>query len=204
MPTRLKFPQGSAFQAQLQFVENGAPVDLTGATLTATVGETTVSTTVTNTALGLFRLSIPASATADKPRTVEYFWRVAALLADGRTLISEGTHGWLQLTPAALLAPEAPCDTTVLGSTATATSLTSANFVGIRVDITTAAQHRAVVTAGRTPLPWVIATLENDTLTTWSLRTRVSGETDDGTLYRVPDDYHATSNNVIWVRASLT
>jgi hypothetical protein len=44
------------------------------------------------------------------------------------------------------------------------------------------------------------------TFVTWTLRARTVD--DDPTTYpdqyRVPDDYHATTNYVIWVRSSLT
>jgi hypothetical protein len=77
------------------------------------------------------------------------------------------------------------------------------HFVCLRPDVTNAAQHRALITAGRSR-PWVIITLESDTWCTWTLRTRGVGESDDGDAYRVPSDYHATTNNVIWVRSAIT
>lgn len=76
------------------------------------------------------------------------------------------------------------------------------NSPQLKPAITTAAQHRAVVTAGAV-LPLVYLTLEDGAWSCWTLRARGIGEDDDGTSYRVPDDYNASTNNVIWVKTSL-
>lgn len=72
----------------------------------------------------------------------------------------------------------------------------------LRPDLTSAALHRAVLTAGRN-LPVVYLTLEDGLWQCWTLRTRVDGEVDDGTTYRLPADWHASTNNVIWVKTAL-
>lgn len=76
-------------------------------------------------------------------------------------------------------------------------------FLGVRSDVTTAALHRAVITAGRV-VPWVMITLEDDLWCTWTLRTRIDGEVDDTVGYRVPTDYNLATNNTIWVKSGLS
>lgn len=78
----------------------------------------------------------------------------------------------------------------------------ASQFPGVRTDITSAALHRAVVTAGAA-VPWLIITLEGGLLTPWILRQREAGEDDDTNTYRVPNDWHATTNNRVWMRTSF-
>jgi hypothetical protein len=75
-------------------------------------------------------------------------------------------------------------------------------FLGIRAEVTSAVLHRAVVTAGRS-VPWLIVTLEGGFLMLWVLRARGIGEDDDTNNFRLPDDYNAVSNDVVWMRTTL-
>lgn len=217
MATRIKFPKGSTFSFLRQFMRAGDPVDLTGATLAAWLKYSpddavadviaTLTVAVTNSALGIVRITIAAEDTAALARSIEYYWRCEAEIASGDLVAPEALHGPVALTPTIeLVRPDIVAETLVPSEASELTSLASSGFLGIRADITTAAAHKAIATAGRTPLPWVIATLEDGTFATWTLRARTGA--DDPTTYpdqyRVPDDYNASTNHVIWVRSSLT
>lgn len=213
MATRLRFPKGSSFSFLRQFVRDGAAVDISGGTVTGYLkyspddddadAISALTIAVTNSALGIVRVTLPGAITADLPRSIEYYWRVEADMTGGDILAPEALHGPVALTPEIqLVNPGFVAETLVPSEASDLTALSESSFLGIRSDITSAALHRAVVTAGRTPLPWVIATLEDGQFLTWTLRTR-AGEVDDGTSYRVPDDYNITTNPVIWVKTAL-
>jgi len=216
MSTRLKFPKGSSFSFIRQFIRDGDPVDITSATLSAYLKYSpddadvdaiaTLTVAVANSTLGIVRVTIAAADTEDLARSIEYYWRCQADLGGGDIVTPEALHGPVSLTPAIQLIIADLADEELDASEASALTPAPGSFLGIRADLTSAALHKAVVTAGRTPLPWVIATLESGTFVTWTLRARTVD--DDPVTYpdqfRVPDDYHATTNYVIWVRSSLT
>jgi hypothetical protein len=74
----------------------------------------------------------------------------------------------------------------------------------LRSDITDAAALKAVVTVGAA-LPVVYLTLEAGSWVAWTLRARTVD--DDPVTYpdsfRVPDDFDADTNNVIWVHSAF-
>ena len=50
--------------------------------------------------------------------------------------------------------------------------------------------------------PLIVALSLNDDVQMWKLRAKGVGESEDGTSFVSPDDYHASTNNVIWVRVA--
>ena len=225
MAVRLRFPRGGSFRVLRQFVRDGQPVDLTGATLSAFVkyspedadadaiassDDATLTITTVNTLLGIVRLTIPAATSLSLSCALRYYWQIRADLTAGDICVPESCHGPVELTPFVdlNLPAYALTDTLEPDDLADLDAYMSSNFLQMRGDITSAALHRALVTAGHTPevtadSPWVIATLESGIWTTWSLRPRGVGESDDGTTLRLPDDYNATTNDNIWVKSAL-
>lgn len=214
MATRLQFPKGSTFSFLRQFVVDGAALDLTGYTLAAHLfhspddaeADALASLTIaaTQTALGIVRITVAAADTAALARAPELYWRASAT-ASAAVVVPETMHGPVRLMPALdLVAPACVAETLVPDDASELDQLATGSFLGIRADITSAALHRALATAGRTPLPWVIATLEGGQFLTWTLRARGSGENADADTYRLPDDYNASTNHVIWVKTALS
>lgn len=212
MSVRLQFPRGSSFSFLRQFVRDGAPVDITGKTLSAYLKNSSVDAdadkiaaltiAAVNAPLGIVRITIPGATTASLVNCLRYFWQARADLTGGDILAPEALQGPIELTPFQDLntLPMPTSETLTPSETSNLTALTSYNFVGVKASITTAAEHRALATVGAT-LPWVILTLESGVWQTWTLRTR-AGEVDDGTSYRVPDDYNASTNPVIWIHTA--
>ena len=70
---------------------------------------------------------------------------------------------------------------------------------GFSGQITSYSGVRALPTVGL-QIPCTQTWSISDDDETWKLRARASGENDDGKSFLVPNDYNATTNNVIWVR----
>lgn len=213
MPLRLKFPRGSGFSFLRQFVRDGLAVDLTGATLAAflkyspdeldadAIAEPVVA--VVDAATGLVRVTLAGADTAALPRAPEFFWQARATLSGGTILAPDAMQGPVMLQPfLALTTPEILPELTP-DSAAVAGIAAAVNTIEIRPDLTSAALHRALATVGHV-LPWLILVLGADGIWgVWTLRARVDGETDDTNNFRLPTDYHATTNKVIWVHSAL-
>jgi len=217
MSVRLQYPRSGSFSFQRQVVVGGAVLDLTGCTLASylkyspddadadAIAEIPAGVVIAS--AGTVRMAIPASATDGLPLDLAYYWTLRVTDGAGRIYAPEDCHGQVVLTPLSTLLlqvlPDVGVTETLTPENADAAADAAMITQEFRSDVTSAALHRAVVTAGQT-LPWIVATLESGTWCTWTLRAKGVGETDDGTSYRQPNDFDASTNNVIWVRTSIT
>ena len=168
-----------------------------------------ISTVGGITAIGASQIAVdlvPADA-AEVTTRVEYYFDVLAQHVGSGALLTVA-NGRLEFQ--AVVTREAelsvPTFTTQPGATSAATHPLLA------ATITTAVQHRALPTVGAT-LPWVILTREADLWVTWTLRARTVADPSDadiagnvngaGEFFRVPNDFNAGTNNVIWQRTAF-
>ena len=209
--TWLKFPGGSTFALSLNWrAQDGAPLDLTGATLTshlyATLSDSLASTnalaTLTHTATGASSASLvfAASATANWQAPSAPYYRAKVVQSDNT---AREVFGRLWLIPfVSDPSPLAPGDTLVTDSALTTAALLTVSGILNLPNVTgwvggASTDLDAVAIAGYST-GTIFSIVINDTIQHWQIQTSANAGAASGSApYEVVQttDYNASTND---------
>lgn len=175
--------------------------DVNGTSLYTSTSSFTI---VGSTRTGALNLNTSAIRTAIYNKVAGRINKIARMVLEIRkTNVSAGTIETLGLLPiqvATQVLTSSPTDNTIAAGAANDSDGTIIKIMGT---VTTHAQMRALVTTGYAN-PKLFNFLIAGNWEAWTLRTKAGApEDDDDTLYIVPADFNASTNNVVFVKSTV-